>query len=89
MARKSKFSEAQIIAAIQEIEAGVTMREVARKVGVSGETLSRWRAKYGGMTVNEAQDKKRLEDENRKLRMLVAQQALDISVLKEVVGKKW
>jgi len=71
------------------VEAGATQADVARKMGVTTQTLMRWRSKYGGMTVNEAQEKKRLEDENRKLRALVAQQALDISVLKEVVGKKW
>ncbi len=89
MARKSKFSEAEIIAAIQASEGGATQVEIARKMGVSEQTMKRWRAKYGGMTVTEAQDKRRLEDENRKLRQLVAQQALDIAVLKEVVGKKW
>lgn len=89
MARTSKFSEAQIIGALREIEGGAKQVEVARKMGVTDQTVMRWRAKYGGMTVPEAEDKKRLEDENRKLRQLVAQQALDIAVLKEVVGKKW
>ncbi|MGZ4357716.1 MAG: transposase [Gaiellaceae bacterium] len=89
MARKSNFSEAQMIEALQEIEAGASQADVARKLGVTAQTILRWRSKYGGMTVNEAQEKKRLEDENRKLRQLVAQQALDIAVLKEVVGKKW
>jgi putative transposase len=89
MARTSKFSEAEIIGAIQQMEAGATQVETARKMGVSEQTMARWRAKYGGMTVSEAQEKRRLEDENRKLRQLVAQQALDIAALKEVVGKKW
>ena len=89
MARKSNFSEAEMINALHEIEAGASQSDVARKMGVTPQTMLRWRAKYGGMTVNEAQEKKRLEDENRKLRQLVAQQALDIAVLKEVVGKKW
>ncbi len=89
MARKSNFSEAEMIRALQEIEAGATQADVARKLGVSAQTLLRWRSKYGGMTVSEAQEKKRLEDENRKLRALVAQQALDIAALKVVVGKKW
>src|SRR5690349_3435396 len=81
MARKSKFSEAQIIEAIKEIEAGATMKDVARRVGVSGETPHRWRTKYGGMTVSEAQDKRRLEDENRRLRELVARFALEVESL--------
>ena len=89
MPRKSKFTEAEIIGAIHEIEGGLSQTDVARKMGVSTQTLLRWRQTYGGMTVSEAQEKKRLEEENRKLRQLVAQQALDIAVLKEVVGKKW
>jgi putative transposase len=89
MARTSKFSEAEIIGAIQKVEAGASQVDTAREMGVSTQTLMRWRAKYGGMTVSEAQEKRRIEDENRKLRQLVAQQALDIAALKEVVGKKW
>ncbi len=89
MPRKSKFSEAEIIGAIKEVEAGSTLKEVARKMGVSGETMSRWRAKYGGMSVSEAQEKRRLEDENSRLKKLVAQYALEIDSLKVVLGKKW
>lgn len=89
MARKSKFSEADIIGAIKEIEAGATATETARKVGVSINTMQRWRAKYGGMSVSEAQDKRRLEDENRRLRQLVAQFALENDAMKAALGKKW
>ena len=89
MARKSKFSEAEIIGALKEVEGGATMKETARKYGVSGETMSRWRAKYGGLTVNEAQEKRRLEDENSRLRRLVAQYALEIDAMKAALGKKW
>jgi putative transposase len=89
MARKSKFSEAQIIAAIKECEAGATAKDVARRMGVSYETMNRWKAKYGGMTVSEAQEKKRLEDENTKLRKLVAQFALENESLKVALGKRW
>lgn len=78
MGRKSKFSEAQIIAAIREVEGGATVGEVARKVGVSLQTLARWRERYSGMTVNEAKDKKRLEEENARLKKLVAQFAMEI-----------
>ena len=89
MARKSKFTEAQIIAAIKECEAGATAKDVARKMGVSYETLNRWKMKYGGMTVSEAQEKRRLEDENTKLRKLVAQFALEVDSLKSALGKRW
>jgi putative transposase len=89
MPRKSKFSEAEIIGAIKEIEGGATQTEVGRRLGVSQQTMQRWRTKYGGMTVSEAQDKRRLEDENRKLRSLVAQYALEIESMKVVLGKKW
>jgi len=89
MGRKSNFSEAQIIGAIKEVEAGAKVTEVARKVGVSLPTLARWRARYSGMTVVEAKEKKRLEEENRRLRQLVAQYALDVDALKAALGKKW
>lgn len=89
MARKSKFSEAEIIGAIKEIEAGATMTDTARKLGVSLNTVQRWRAKFGGMTVSEAQEKRRLEDENRRLRQLVAQYALENDAMKAALGKKW
>jgi putative transposase len=89
MGRRSKFSEAEIIGAIKEIEAGAKQTEVCRRIGVSQQTMLRWRSKYGGMTVSDAQDKRRLEDENRRLRGLVAQYALEIDSLKHVLGKKW
>ncbi len=89
MPRKSKFSEAEIIGAIKEIEAGSKQTEVSRRMGVSAQTMMRWRAKYGGMTVSEAQDKRRLEDENRRLRNLVAQYALENETLRVALGKKW
>jgi putative transposase len=89
MARKSKFSDAQIIAAIKEVEAGATAKDVARKMGVSYETFNRWKAKYGGMNVSEAQEKRRLEEENGKLKKLVAQFALEVDSLKVALGKKW
>jgi putative transposase len=89
MGRKSTFSEAQIIAAIREVEAGAKAGEVARKVGVSLQTMARWRARYSGMTVPEAKEKKRLEEENAKLKKLVAQFAMEIDTLKVCLGKKW
>jgi putative transposase len=89
MGRKSKFSEADIIGAIRDIEGGTSQTEVARRMGVTTQTMLRWRAKYGGMTVSEAQEKRRIEEENRKLRGLVAQFALENESLKAALGKKW
>lgn len=89
MARKSKFSEAQIFGAIKECEGGALAKDVARKMGVSYETLNRWKMKDGGMSVSEAQEKRRLEDDNTKLRKLVAQFALEVDSLKSALGKRW
>jgi len=89
MGRKSKFSDAQIIGFIKEIEGGAKAVEVARRVGVSVETMSRWRAKLGGMSVSDAQDKRRLEDENRRLKGLLAQYVMEVDSLKVALGKKW
>jgi putative transposase len=89
MGRKSKFSDAQIIGFIKEIEGGATGSSIARREGVSLETMSRWRAKYGGMSVSDAQDKRRLEDENRRLKGLLAQYVMEVDSLKAALGKKW
>jgi putative transposase len=89
MGRKSSFSEAQIIGAIREVEGGAKVGEVARKMGVTGQTLARWREKFSGMSVPEAKEKRRLEEENAKLKKLVAQFALEIDTLKVCLGKKW
>jgi putative transposase len=89
MARRSKYSDAEIIDAIKEIEGGATITETARRKGVSMQTMLRWRAKFGGMEVTEVQDKRRLEDENRRLRQLVSKYALENDALKEALGKKW
>jgi putative transposase len=89
MGRKSKFSDAQIIGFIKEIEGGMTGTALARREGVSLETVSRWRAKFGGMSVSDAQDKRRLEDENRRLKGLLAQYVMEVDSLKVALGKKW
>lgn len=89
MGRKSQFSEAEIITAIREVEAGAKPGEVARKVGISLQTLARWRTRFSGMTVPEAKEKRRLEEENTKLKKLVAQFAMEIDSLKVALGKKW
>jgi len=89
MGRKSAFTDAQIIGAIREVEAGAKAGEVARKMGVTVQTLARWRERFGGMTVSEAKEKRRLEDENTRLKKLVAQFAMEVDSLKAALGKKW
>lgn len=89
MGRTSKFSEQQIVTAVREVEAGAGVSEVARRVGVSLQTLARWRTRYAGTTLSEAREKRRLEEENAKLKKLVAQYALEVDTLKVALGKKW
>jgi putative transposase len=86
--KKSRFSEEQIIGVLKEVEAGLTVAEVCRKHGISDATFYNWRSRYGGMDVSEARRLKQLEEENQRLKRLVADQALDIQVLKDVLGKK-
>jgi putative transposase len=85
---KGKHTEAQIIAALKQVEAGRTAEEVARENGVSKHTIYAWKAKYGGLEVNEAQRLKQLEDENGRLKRLVADLSLDREMLKAVIAKK-
>jgi putative transposase len=87
--RKSRFTEEQIIAALKEHTAGMPARELGRRLGVGVETLYRWKRKYGGMEVSEARRLRALEDENRRLKRIVADQALDITALKDVLSKNW
>jgi putative transposase len=87
--RKSKFTEEQIVAALKLAESGAKVGEVCRKLGVSEQTFYRWKQKYGGMEVADARRLKQLEEENRRLKKLVADQALDVQMLKEVLSKKW
>ena len=87
--RKSRFTDEQIVAIVHEAESGARAAEVCRRHGVSKETLRRWRVKYRGMEVQEAKRLKALDEENRRLKRLVAELALDNSLLKAVVGRKW
>ena len=84
---KSRHSEAQIIGALKQLEAGRKAEDVAREVGVSKHTIYAWKAKYGGMDVSQAQEAKQLRDENTRLRKLVADLSLDKEVLKAVIRK--
>ena len=84
---KSKHSEAEIIAALQQLDAGRKAAEVAREVGVSPYTIFAWKAKYGGMGVSEAQEAKQLRDENARLKKLVANLSLDKDTLRSVIQK--
>ena len=87
--RKSKFSESQIVAILKEGEAGVAVAEVCRKHGISSATFYKYKARFGGLNVSEAQRLKVLEDENGKLKKLLAEAMLDNAILKDVAAKKW
>ena len=87
--RKSRFSESQIIGIVKEHEAGVRVADLCRRHGISPPTLYNWKAKYGGLEVSEAKRLRALEDENRRLKKLLAEQVLDNAALKDVVGKNF
>jgi len=87
--KQSRFTEEQIIGVLKEGEAGVAVKEISRKHGICDQTYYRWKAKYGGLEVSEARRLRSLEDENRRLKQMVAEQALDIQALKAVLGKKF
>ena len=85
--KKKRFTEEQMIDAIKQVDAGRTAVEVSRELGVSKHTIYGWKAKYGGMNVNEAQRLRQLEDENRRLKKIVADLSLDKEALKSVISK--
>ena len=87
--KRSRFTEEQIIAVLREHEAGAKTADLCRKHGMSEATLYNWKAKFGGMDVSEAKRLRVLEDENRKLKKLLAESMLDQAALKELLRKKW
>jgi putative transposase len=87
--KRIRFTEEQIIAVLREHEAGAKTADLARKHGISEATLYNWKAKYGGMDVSDAKRLRSLEEENRKLKKLLAETMLDQAALKELLAKKW
>jgi putative transposase len=85
--RKSRFNEEQIIGVLIEHERGLGTAEVCRKHGISSATLYKWKARYGGLDVSDARKLKALDDENRRLKKLLAESMLDNAVLKDLLGK--
>ncbi len=87
--RRSKFSEEQIIGILKEHEAERPAAEICRKYGVSDATFYKWRSRFGGMEVSDARKLKALEDENRRLKKLLAESMLDVATLREMLGKNF
>lgn len=87
--KRSRFSEEQIIAILKEHEAGIGVSDLCRKHGVSDASIYKWKARFGGMEVSEAKRLKALEDENAKLKRMLADAMLDNVALKDLPGKKW
>ena len=87
--KKSRYSEEQIIGILKQQESGRPTAEVCREAGISSATFYSWKAKFGGMSVSDAQRLRQLEAENSKLKRIVADQAIDIVALKDVLAKKW
>jgi putative transposase len=87
--KRSRFSDEQIIGILKQQEAGAATADVCRRHGISGATLYKWKAKFGGLEVTEAKRLRRLEEENAKLKKLLAEAMLDIAVLKDISTKKW
>ena len=87
--KRSRFNEEQIIAILKKQESGVSTADVCREHGISSATFYKWKAKYGGLEVSDARRLKALEDENTKLKKLLAEQMLDNAMLKDVASRKW
>ena len=87
--KRSRFTEEQIIGILKEHEAGISVADLCRKHGVSDASIYKWKAKFGGMDVSEAKRLRTVEDENTKLKRLLAEAMLDNTALKDLLGKKW
>jgi putative transposase len=87
--KRARFTEEQIIGILREQEAGAMVADLTRRHGISDSTFYNWKAKYGGMDVSEAKRLRQLEDENAKLKKLLAEQMLDAAALRELLSKKW
>ena len=86
---RRQFTAEQIIGILKQAEAGMKTAELCREHGISDATFYKWKAKFGGLTVSDAKRLRALEDENRKLKQIVANQALDLAALKELASKNW
>lgn len=87
--KKSKFSETQIISALKENEAGRRVEDISRELGINPGTFYQWRKRYSGMEASQLKELKELKDENARLKRMYAEQGLQITMLKDVLGKKW
>jgi len=87
--KRSRFSEEQIIGVLKEHQAGMSAVDLCRKHGISDATFNKWRSKYGGMEVSDARKLRALEAENAKLKKLLAEYVMDVSTLKEMLGKNF
>ena len=87
--KKTRFTEAQIIGILNEQERGIKVAGLCRKHGISDATFYNWKSKYGGMKVDELKRLKELEQENARLKKIIANQSLDIDIMKDVISKKW
>ena len=87
--KRTRFTEEQIIGILREHEAGATTADVCRKHGISSATFYKWKAKYGGLEVSDARRLRSLEDENRRLKKLLAEAMLDNAMLRDVAARKW
>ncbi|HIG29978.1 MAG TPA: transposase [Verrucomicrobiales bacterium] len=87
--KRKRFTQEQIVKTLNEAESGIKVSDLIRRLGICEQTFYRWRSKYGGLQVNEAKRLKELEDENHRLKKLLAETLLDKEMLKDVLSKKW